>query len=87
MDNFAEEDVRLDTFRRMSLSPDNISWFSEKAFRETFIRAINSSAENDKTRPENIDREDGAYSEKAAADVSKPDRAHRLPRRRRDRCK
>ena len=68
-DDNADKAVRreLQNFASMKLSEENTSWFAEKAFRECFLRALTASTENDPSRPENVDREDGAYSEKQAA--------------------
>lgn len=68
-DDTADKSVRreLQNFASMRLSEENTSWFAEKAFRECFIRALHASAENDPARPENVDSEDGAYSEKQSA--------------------
>ena len=65
-DDSADKAVRraLQNFASMKLTEENTTWFSEQAFRECFIRALAASADNDPQKPENVDREDGAYSEK-----------------------
>lgn len=67
-DGTADKSVRreLQNFASMKLTEENTTWFAEQAFRECFLRALTSSAENDPQRPENQDREDGPYSEKQA---------------------
>ena len=68
-DDTADKSVRreLQNFASMKLSEVSTSWFTEQAFRECFIRALRSSSDNDPKRPENVDQEDGPYSEKQAA--------------------
>jgi hypothetical protein len=71
-DDDADKAVRreLQNFADMSLSEEAVSWYSEQAFRNCFVRALVSADMKDPARPENSggQSKDGEYMGSDSAD-------------------